>query len=89
MIDYKYDENFIVQELLDYINQTYDEHYATGEIEVTEFLMDKGLGDGHCLGNVIEYAARYGKKDGYNRKDLFKIAHYAILQIYLHDKENR
>jgi hypothetical protein len=89
MIEYKYREDFVIEELMEYINSTYVEHYADGEIEATEYIMDKGLGDGHCLGNVIKYASRYGKKNGYNRVDLMKIAHYTIMQIYLHDKENR
>lgn len=89
MIEYKYEENLIVGELMDYIDGTYSEHYADGDIEVTEYLIDKGMGQGHCLGNVIKYASRYGKKDGFNRKDLLKIAHYAVMMIYVHDLEEK
>ena len=32
-----------------------------------------------CHSNIIKYAMRYGKKDGYNKKDLMKIIHYTIL----------
>ena len=31
---------------------------------------------------------RYGKKEGYNRKDLLKILHYAIIALHVHDEEN-
>ena len=32
-----------------------------------------------CHSNIIKYAMRYGKKDGYNKKALRKIIHYNIL----------
>ena len=42
---------------------------------------------GFCLGNVLKYAQRYGKKNGLNKDDLMKIAHYAIMALYVHDLE--
>jgi len=42
---------------------------------------------GFCLGNVMKYAQRYGKKGGRNRDDLMKIAHYAIMAMHTHDLE--
>lgn len=36
-------------------------HYTDGKIEVIDFIEDKKLG--FCLGNVIKYIARAGKKD--------------------------
>jgi hypothetical protein len=47
--------------------------------------MDCGHGDGFCLGNAIKYIQRYGKKDGFNRKDLIKATHYCIMAIHNHD----
>ena len=47
--------------------------------------MDSGHGDGFCIGNIIKYAQRYGKKDGYNRKDLLKVLHYGIMALHNHD----
>ena len=32
-----------------------------------------------------KYAQRYGKIDGKNRKDLFKVLHYAIMAVHNHD----
>ena len=52
-----------------------------------EFIVDCGHGDSFCLGNVIKYAQRYGKKDGKNRKDLLKIMHYAIIALSVLDDE--
>ena len=42
---------------------------------------------GFCLGNVMKYAQRYGKKNGRNRADLMKIAHYAIMALHVHDQD--
>ena len=36
-------------------------HYTDGKIEVIDFIEDKKLG--FCLGNVVKYIARAGKKD--------------------------
>lgn len=85
-VRYKYSEDTILTEVKEYIDQTYDQHYSVGKIQTTEFIMDSGHGEGFCLGNIIKYAQRYGKKDGKNRKDLMKIIHYAIMAIHNHDK---
>lgn len=89
MIDYKYNEKELINELQKYVDATYGEHYSMNNIQSTEFIMDAGLGEGFTLGNVIKYAQRYGKKDGYNRKDLLKVLHYGLMALYLHDKEDR
>ena len=36
-------------------------HYTDGNIEVIDFIDDKKLG--FCLGNVVKYVARAGKKN--------------------------
>ena len=36
----------------------------------------------------MKYLARYGKKDGKNRKDLLKAMHYIILMMYAEDTNN-
>ena len=85
--DYKFNEGALCEELIAYINSTYDEHYSENKFQATEFIMDGGHGEGFCLGNILKYAQRYGKKDGYNRKDLLKVLHYAIMALYVHDEE--
>jgi len=84
-IDYKYSEDRLLEELRDYIDATYDQHYSQNKFQATEFIMDSGHGDGFCIGNIMKYAQRYGKKDGYNRKDLFKVLHYGIMALHNHD----
>lgn len=82
---YKYSEDKIIAELLGYVNATYDEHYSLNKFQATEFIIDSGHGEGFCMGNIMKYAQRYGKKDGKNRKDLFKVLHYAIMAVHNHD----
>jgi len=81
----KYSEDRILKELEDYVQSTYDKHYSKNKFQASEFIIDSGHGMGFCLGNVMKYAQRYGKKDGRNRDDLMKIAHYAMMAIHVHD----
>jgi len=85
MIQYKYSEDRILKELKEYVDATYGEHYSQNKFQATEFIMDSGHGEGFCIGNIMKYAQRYGKKDGYNRKDLLKVLHYAIMALHNHD----
>ena len=88
MIEYKFDEKEILKEIQKYVDSTYEQHYATGKIQSTEFIIDISHGLGFTVGNFIKYAQRYGKKDGFNRKDLFKVIHYAIIALSIHKGEN-
>jgi hypothetical protein len=87
-IDYKFNEPSHIADLLDYVDNTYTTHYGGG-IQPTEVIMSSGHGTGFILGDIIKYAMRYGKKgqspEDY-RKDLLKIAHYAILALENHDR---
>ena len=87
-IDYKYNENNILIELQEYIDKTYTEHYSHKKFQATEFVIDSGHGEGFCIGNIMKYAQRYGKKNGKDRKDLLKVIHYGIMALYNHDIEN-
>ena len=51
------------------------------KIQSTEFIFDSGHGEGFCIGNIIKYAQRYGKKNGKNPDDLLKILHYGIILL--------
>ena len=88
MIDYKFRENEILEEIQKYVDATYVQHYATGKIQSTEFIVDSGHGLGFTIGNILKYAQRYGKKDGFNRNDLFKVIHYAIIALSINKGEN-
>lgn len=87
--DYKFNELEYVQELQRVIDSTYTGHYSRQHFQATEFIIDGGHGTGFCIGNIMKYAQRYGKK-GTNddaRKDILKVLHYAIIQLYVHDSE--
>ena len=86
-IAYKFNENELIRELQDYIDSTYSAHYSRNKFQSTEFIIDCGHGQGFALGNVLKYVQRYGKKDGYNRADLMKVLHYALIALYNHDHE--
>jgi len=83
--DYKYNEGEILSELKEYIDSTYDGHYSKNKFQATEFIIDGGHGEGFCIGNIMKYAQRYGKKDGYNKSDLLKVIHYGIIALHNHD----
>jgi hypothetical protein len=85
MSKYRYNEDKSLAELRRYIDSTYGEHYSKNKFQATEFIIDGGHGEGFCIGNIMKYAQRYGKKNGYNRKDILKVIHYAIIQLYVHD----
>lgn len=85
---YKYNEGKYVDEIRNYVDSTYQQHYSSNKYQATEFILDSGHGTGFCMGNILKYAQRYGRKEGYNRKDLMKIIHYAIIQLHNHDTNN-
>ena len=80
---YKYNEDASLKELKAYIDSTYDEHYSKDKFQATEFIIDGGHGEGFCIGNILKYAQRYGKKNGKDRNDLLKVIHYGIIALYV------
>ena len=88
MIDYKFGENKTLEELKKYIDSTYDMHYSKSKFQATEFILDAGHGEGFCIGNILKYAQRYGKKNGKDKKDLLKVIHYAIIALNLNNGES-
>ncbi len=87
-IDYKFNEEDALAVAKQYINDTYDKHYASGKIQATEFIFDAKHGEGFCIGNIIKYAQRYGKKNGHDETDLLKIIHYAIMLLGIQIADN-
>ena len=86
--NYKYGEDKILTELKEYIDSTYDEHYSKNRFQATEFIIDGGHGEGFCIGNIMKYAQRYGKKGGKNRRDLLKVIHYGIIALHVNEMES-
>ena len=88
MIDYKFKENDILKDVKKYIDDTYSSHYAKTTKQATEIIIDQGHGTGFCMGNILKYAQRYGRKNGKSRADLMKILHYGIIMLHIHDTES-
>ena len=88
--DYKYSEGRLLREIAAYIDGTYNQHYSKNKFQATEFIIDSGHGTGFCMGNILKYAQRYGRKDTPKewRQDMMKVIHYAIMQLHIHDQEH-
>lgn len=88
--DYKFNEGSLIEEFKQYIDSTYTSHYSKEKFQATEFIIDGGHGTGFCIGNVLKYAQRYGKKGNSSdaRKDLMKVLHYALIQLHIHDLDD-
>ena len=82
-----YNEDKYLKELQDYILDTYKQHYSKSKFQSTQFILDSGHGEGFCIGNIMKYAQRFGKKNGKNRNDLLKILHYSMISQYNLDME--
>jgi len=84
---WKYNEEEIVKELLEYIRGTYNAHYSAGDDKIQTLDLIEACGDGEAFSrsNILKYASRYDKK-GTARRDIMKILHYAILLMHFNDK---
>ena len=89
-VNYKFYEDKLIRELQEYVDKTYDQHYATDKYQATDVIIDSGHGTGFCMGNIVKYAKRYKQKGNSDewRKDVMKILHYALIQLFIHDEEN-
>ena len=90
MINYKYNEGESIKEIQSYVDATYNQHYSRNKFQTTEFVVDCGHGTGFCVGNILKYAQRYGRKGSPEewRNDMMKVIHYAIMQLHVHDLEH-
>lgn len=55
----------------DFDDVTRPKHYTDGKIEVIDYIEDKNLG--FCLGNVVKYVSRAGKKHSADKSDKEKM----------------
>ena len=88
-IRFKYKEDVIINKVIKYIASTYGEHYAgnngTQVIDLWDSLGSLGT---TSRDTAIKYLSRYGKKEGYNEKDLLKAVHYIVLMMYAAEQGN-
>ena len=87
-LNYKFSEDETLKELESYIKNTYTQHYNKNKFQATEFIIDGGHGMGFSIGNILKYAQRYGKKNGYDKNDLMKVLHYGIIALHVHNLNN-
>ena len=85
-INYRRNEDKIIQEIQDYVDTTYQAHYESGSgRNVCDDWDDMGIAKEAYMSNIVKYAKRFGKKDGKNPKDLLKVIHYAFLLYHFSD----
>ena len=72
---FKYDEDKLLNEVADYISQTYQQHYSNGNVQTLDLIDSVGDAEAFCRSNILKYASRYDRK-GSARKDIVKIVHY-------------
>lgn len=90
MIQYKRNEDKIIAGIKQYIDSTYSAHYSSSSgRDVVDDWDDAGITKEMCLGNIIKYVKRFGKKEGYNPKDIMKIVHYSIFLLNELQNEER
>lgn len=90
MINYKFNEPEILQELKDYIDKTYNQHYTSGnpdEIQTFELIAKNPLrGKYFAMGSIQKYCDRSEAKLQ-EEKDIFKIIHFGMLALYSYRKQ--
>jgi hypothetical protein len=86
-MQWKYNEEEILNGLREYISKTYQQHYSAGDDKVQTLDLIEACGDGEafCRSNILKYASRYDKK-GSARMDIMKVLHYAVLLMHFNDK---
>jgi hypothetical protein len=86
-MQWKYNEEQILNELREYISKTYQQHYSAGDDRIQTLDLIEACGDGEafCRSNILKYASRYDKK-GSARMDIMKVLHYAVLLMNFNDK---
>ena len=89
-LEYRYNEDKFLAEVLEYIETTYAGHYVgKEEIQTTDVWHTLGSADTTTRDTAIKYLMRYGKKDGYNRKDLLKAIHYIVLLAHFTEEKQK
>jgi hypothetical protein len=79
----RYDEKASLKEIEKYIESTYGQHYVgKNEFQIQDLLHSIDIAVPFCQASAMKYLARLGKKEGFNRKDLLKAAHYIILLMH-------
>jgi len=84
---YKFNEENTLIQIRRNIDRTYEQHYAGEKYQATDMIIDAGHGESFCIGNIMKYSMRFGKKDN-KKAELHKIIHYAIIALHLQEKKD-
>ena len=88
---WKYHEIANLNEVKEYIENTYQQHYVGVDddgTQIQDLLNSIGVAEHFCQGNAMKYIARYGRKKGKNKLDLLKAIHYILLLMYFSELNN-
>ena len=79
-----------VDVLLNHIRCSYDMHYIDEgrDSDLIDEWINMGIAETMCVGNIMKYVKRFGKKDGRNIEDLYKMLHYGIVLATLVRNDN-
>ena len=86
---FKYNEDEILTEVLEYIVGTYSEHYGDQNIQIQDVFSQMNIAEAFCRGAAMKYLFRFGKKEGKNPKDILKCMHYLCLLYHYSFKVGR
>ena len=78
-----------LEDVKDHIDRFRKSNYyaAVGGTEVIDLLRTEQLLEGFCIGNVLKYVTRLGKKDVEKNPDIMKAFHYLVLLLILENPE--
>lgn len=84
-----YDYEIALKDIQEYIDSFRRNNYYSvmGGTEVVDLLRTEQLLEGFCIGNVLKYVTRLGKKDVQKKEDIMKAFHYLILLLVVEDPE--
>ena len=90
MIEYKRNEDKILQGIKQYIDSTYSAHYSSDSgRDVVDDWEDMGIAKEAYLSNMLKYVKRLGKKEGWNPRDVMKVIHYSIFMLNELQREDK
>lgn len=84
------DANAFLNDANAYIHDTFKEHYSSENgLQLVDFFHSNGDGMAYARTSAMRYIARYGKKEGFNKKDLMKAIHCVIMLYYFSKDEEK
>lgn len=85
----QYNYELALQDVKEHIDgfRTRNYYSSKGGAEVIDLLRTEHLLEGFCIGNVMKYITRLGKKSDEKRPDIMKCFHYLVILLILEDPE--